>query len=72
MGTYHYAPVHAYVQCETCGWETGSYKNAQALAKIHAKKYGHKVSGDLGISFGYDYSMDKPTLKSKELRTLKE
>ena len=72
MGKYHYAPVHAYVQCEDCGWVTESYKNAQAIAKIHAKKYGHRVSGDLGISFSYDYSMDKPTLKSKELRTLKE
>lgn len=51
---YHYAVIHAVVECEDCDWETCSYKNAQAIAKIHAKKYGHKVSGELGISFGYD------------------
>ena len=72
MGTYRYAVVHAQVWCEDCGWSTGSYKNAQAIAKIHAKKYGHRVSGELGISFNYDYSMDEPTLKSKELRNEKK
>jgi len=53
--SYHYGVVHAVVTCEDCDWETQSYKNAQAIAKIHAKKYGHKVSGELGISFGYNY-----------------
>jgi hypothetical protein len=51
---YSYGVVHALVKCEDCGWETNSYKNAQATAKIHAKKYKHKVSGELGISFDYD------------------
>jgi hypothetical protein len=54
MKKYWYAPVHAIVECEDCDWKTGSYKNAQALAAKHAKKYGHRVRGELGIDFGYD------------------
>lgn len=50
----HYGVVHAFVECEDCGWTTNSYKNAQAIAKIHAEKHNHKVRGDLGIGFGYD------------------
>lgn len=53
--TYSYGVVHAIVECEDCDWTASSYKNAQASAKIHAKKYGHKVSGELGISFYYDF-----------------
>jgi len=51
---YGYGVFHAIVGCQDCGWTTSSYKNAQAIAKIHAKKYGHRVSGELGISFFYD------------------
>jgi len=50
---YTYSVVHAIVQCEDCDWHTESYKNAQAIAKIHAMKYGHNVSGELGIAMGY-------------------
>jgi len=53
--SYTYGVVHAVVECEDCDWKTGSYKNAQAIAKIHAKRYGHKVRGELGIGFSYDY-----------------
>lgn len=51
---YYYAVIHAIVECQDCDWKTSSYKNAQAIAKIHAKKHGHKVSGELGIAFGYN------------------
>ena len=51
---YWYSVIHAVVECEDCDWQTESYKNAQAIAKIHAQKYGHRVRGELGISFGYD------------------
>ena len=51
---YWYGCIHALVECEDCEWGTGSHKNAQALAAQHAKKYGHRVSGELGISFGYN------------------
>lgn len=55
MATYVYAPIAAIVWCEDCDWKTESYKNAQAIAAKHAKHYGHKVSGELTISIGYDY-----------------
>ena len=51
---YSYGVIHAFVECEDCGWITESYKNAQAIAKIHAKKYKHRVTGELGISFSYN------------------
>jgi len=53
MSTYTYGVVHAFVECETCGWTTHSYKNAQALAAQHARRHKHKVSGELGIAFSY-------------------
>jgi len=49
-----YGVVHAKVECEDCLWITESYKNAQAIASIHARKYGHRVRGELGIVFSYD------------------
>lgn len=61
--SYTYGVIHAVVECEDCDWETCSYKNAQAIAKIHAKKYGHKVSGELGISFSYDFRSKKEPKK---------
>jgi hypothetical protein len=51
---YYYGVIAAQVECEDCAWKTESYKNAQAIAKIHAKKHGHKVRGELTIAFGYD------------------
>jgi len=51
---YSYGVIHAIVECEDCDWTTNSYKNAQAIAKIHAKRYGHRVLGELGISFSYN------------------
>ena len=62
---YYYGPTHAAVYCEDCDWHTYSYKNALALAKIHAKKHGHIVKGELGIAFGYfgrdeEQSDDRP------------
>ncbi len=51
---YSYGVVHAIVRCDDCGWETGSYKNAQAISKLHAQRYKHHVSGELGIAFSYD------------------
>ena len=51
---YSYGVIHAYVRCLDCGWESSSYKNAQAIAKIHAEKHGHRVEGELGIAFSYN------------------
>ena len=51
---YSYGVIHAIVKCLDCKWETFSYKNAQAIAKVHADKHGHKVEGELGIAIMYD------------------
>jgi len=51
---YSYGVIHAVVKCLDCDWETFSYKNAQAVAKIHAKTHGHRVEGELGIAIMYD------------------
>ena len=51
---HEYGVVHGLARCENCGWETSSYKNAQAIAKIHAEKHKHRVDGELGIRFNYD------------------
>uniref|UniRef100_A0A6M3MAN1 Uncharacterized protein n=1 Tax=viral metagenome TaxID=1070528 RepID=A0A6M3MAN1_9ZZZZ len=49
-----YGVVHGVARCLDCDWETESYKNAQAISAKHAKKYGHRVEGELGIYFVYD------------------
>lgn len=51
---HHYGVVHGVATCKDCGWHTEVYKNAQATAANHARKHGHTVEGELGISFGYD------------------
>lgn len=38
---YRYGVIHAFVECLDCEWKTESYKNAQAIAKIHAQKHKH-------------------------------
>ena len=50
---YSYGVVHGLAECKDCDWKTDSYKNAQAIAKIHATKYNHRVFGELGIAFSY-------------------
>lgn len=51
---YSYGVIHAIVGCLDCNWKTYSYKNAQAIAKIHAQKHKHRVNGELGIAFSYN------------------
>lgn len=46
--------VHIFAECEDCGKSFENYKNGQALAAKHAKKYKHKVRGDIGLAFVYD------------------
>lgn len=46
--------VHVVAECQDCDWTATAYKNAQALAAIHAKKYKHIVSGEVGLMFVYD------------------
>ena len=51
---HQYGVVHGFAHCETCGWETYSYKNAQALAARHAKAHKHRVVFELGIDGWYE------------------
>ncbi len=53
--SYSYGVVHGVARCLDCEWHTESYKNAQAISAKHAKHHGHRVEGNLGIAFSYDY-----------------
>lgn len=46
--------VHAIAECSECGMTFQDYHNAQALAAKHAKKYGHVVTGEVGLAFEYN------------------
>ena len=48
--------IHSLFWCEDCGAKFETYRNAQALAAKHAKKYGHLVRGEVGISIEYNGS----------------
>lgn len=65
--SYSYGVVHGIACCDDCDWSTDSYKNAQAIAAKHAKKYGHKVRGELGIAFSYDYHSSESSKNSEKV-----
>ena len=46
--------VHVIAECKECEWRTESYKNGQAIAAKHAKKYEHVVIVDVGLVVEYD------------------
>jgi len=46
--------IHVLMKCEDCGKKFENYKNGQALAAKHAKKYNHLVTGEIGIAVNYD------------------
>lgn len=46
--------VHTIATCEDCGRLFESHINGQALAAQHAKKYKHRVIGEVGLVFKYD------------------
>ena len=46
--------VHIWAECEDCGKTFENFKNSQALAALHAKRYKHRVCGDIGLAFVYD------------------
>lgn len=66
MASYGYGVVHGIVRCLDCGWESESYKNAQANAKRHAKAHGHRVEGELGISFFYDHRGEEKNARNEK------
>lgn len=46
--------VHSIAECQDCAWRAENYKNAQAIGAMHAKRYHHKVSVEIGFSAVYD------------------
>jgi len=62
---YSYVLIEAECQCYDCDWKCSS-KNAQAVAKIHAKKYGHKVGGSLEHLFSYNFHKDEKESEKEE------
>lgn len=46
--------VHGIATCETCGWTSQSYKNAQATGAKHAQSKGHVVNGEVAYAYTYD------------------
>jgi len=44
----------AIFECRDCDKAFDNYKNAQALAAKHAKKYSHFVSGEIVLHSEYD------------------
>lgn len=47
---------HAVATCRDCGWESQDYRTAQANARQHARRKGHRVQVDVGVSYYYDGS----------------
>ena len=45
--------IHVVAECEDCDWRTEEYKNGQAIAANHAKRWKHKVRVDVGLVFEY-------------------
>ena len=66
MGSHTYGVVHGTATCQDCGWSTDSYKNAQAISKQHATRYGHQVSGELGIAFSDTGDAVKPKADNRQ------
>jgi Fe2+ or Zn2+ uptake regulation protein len=54
--------VHTIAICEDCGRVFDNYKNGQALAAQHAKKYKHVVHGEVRLAFKYDGRDSLPEL----------
>lgn len=45
--------IHCIARCTVCSWEEHDYKTARAKAKEHAKRTGHRVTGEQAVSFEY-------------------
>lgn len=45
--------MHAMFRCDNCDWEAGYFSTATDLARKHAKKTGHDVTGETGYHVKY-------------------
>lgn len=46
--------VHTIFDCRDCQRRWEGQETAQALARLHAKKYGHKVQGEVSVAVWYE------------------
>lgn len=46
--------IHFIANCQDCDWHDEHYKNGQALAAKHAKKYKHLVHYEIGLAGNYN------------------
>ena len=53
-----YWKAHAFGWCVSCGKQFTNWKNAQALAAQHARKYGHITRGEVDFVFTYGDGAD--------------
>lgn len=51
--------THIIATCNDCNWRTEDFINGRTKARKHAKKYKHRVWGEVGRSFVYDYREKK-------------
>jgi len=54
-GTSNKNLIHCIAFCENCNLEWTYYITARKEAYKHAKKTGHKVTGETGYTFEYHY-----------------
>ena len=52
--------VHTIFVCDTCGESWDNYLTAQKLASAHARKYKHRVTGEVGRSVWYEGDKEPP------------
>jgi hypothetical protein len=50
--------VHFIAECEECDWHTEGYESGQRQAAEHARKTGHRISGEEGYAIRYNESQD--------------
>ena len=52
--------VHTLADCSECGWQSNKYFDVvRKEAYSHAKKTGHKVTGETGFAFTYTPQKEK-------------
>ena len=45
--------IHGIAKCRNCDWRCGDYLTVEKKAADHARRFGHKVTADLGYVVEY-------------------
>lgn len=54
--------VHQIANCTECDWQSEA-RDAKRRARIHHEKTGHRVTGERGLAFSYDFGAVRPGRK---------